>query len=253
MELGQGQETVYHLVRRVRLVRLATLVLTPTRRTSSSHHALHSFFEWLNKGKDKIPHFTKRTGAQEPLMCLAGLWDSVTYKGTSEELHTFTIITTSSNKYLSFLHDRMPVILADRDSIETWLDTSSGQWSDSLAQLLKPFAQDDGLVSYPVPKEVGKVGNQSSDFLKPISQRKGNIMSFFNKPDPRRPAGTDKEGGTGPRIGDRGEDDDIAAPSSSSSSSLPPCKPRSTKRAAVDQLPPDRPPTTQKKPRKDSP
>lgn len=60
------------------------------------------FFEWLNKGKDKIPHFTKRTGADEPLMCLAGLWDSVTYKGTSEELHTFTIITTSSNKYLSF-------------------------------------------------------------------------------------------------------------------------------------------------------
>ncbi|KNZ48088.1 uncharacterized protein VP01_591g3 [Puccinia sorghi] len=142
------------------------LVLTSTRRTSSSHRALRSFFEWLNKGKDKIPHFTKRTGADEPLMCLAGLWDSVTYKGTSEELHTFTIITTSSNKYLSFLHDRMPVILADRESIETWLDTSSGQWSDSLAQLLKPFAQDDGLVSYPVPKEVGKVGNQSSDFLK---------------------------------------------------------------------------------------
>ncbi|KAA1133898.1 hypothetical protein PGTUg99_030918 [Puccinia graminis f. sp. tritici] len=34
------------------------------------------FFEWLNKGKDKIPHFTKRTGGE--LMCLAGLWDSVT-------------------------------------------------------------------------------------------------------------------------------------------------------------------------------
>jgi putative SOS response-associated peptidase YedK len=60
----------------------------------------------------------------------------------------------------------MPVILSDRESIETWLDTSSGEWSSSLAKLLKPFGLDDGLVSYPVPKEVGKVGNQSADFLK---------------------------------------------------------------------------------------
>ncbi|PLW32758.1 hypothetical protein PCANC_17364 [Puccinia coronata f. sp. avenae] len=142
------------------------------------------FFEWLNKGKDKIPHFTKRTGAGDPLMCLAGLWDSVTYQGSTEELHTFTIITTTSNQYLSFLHDRMPVILADEESITTWLDTSSGQWSDNLAKLLKPFDLPDGLVSYPVPKEVGKVGNQSPDFLKPISQRKGNIMSFFNRQAP---------------------------------------------------------------------
>ena len=36
--------------------------------------------------------------------------------------------------------------------------------------------------SYIVPKEVGKVGNQSSDFLKPIAERKGNISSFFAKP-----------------------------------------------------------------------
>lgn len=36
--------------------------------------------------------------------------------------------------------------------------------------------------SYIVPKEVGKVGNQSADFLKPISERKGNISSFFAKP-----------------------------------------------------------------------
>lgn len=137
------------------------------------------FFEWLTKGKEKIPHFTKRAGGQ--LMCLAGLWDSVTYKGTQEELHTFTIITTSSNKYLSFLHDRMPVILPDRLSMESWLDTASLEWSPHLSKLLKPFGEPEGLVCYPVPKEVGKVGTQSPDFLQPVSQRKGNIMSFFKK------------------------------------------------------------------------
>ena len=37
------------------------------------------FYEWLKKGKDKIPHYIKRKDGQ--LMCLAGLWDSVQYEG----------------------------------------------------------------------------------------------------------------------------------------------------------------------------
>jgi putative SOS response-associated peptidase YedK len=37
------------------------------------------FFEWLKKGNQKIPHFTKRRDGQ--LMCLAGLWDSVQFEG----------------------------------------------------------------------------------------------------------------------------------------------------------------------------
>jgi putative SOS response-associated peptidase YedK len=39
------------------------------------------FYEWLKKGKDKIPHFTKRKDGQ--LMCFAGLWDCVKYEGKS--------------------------------------------------------------------------------------------------------------------------------------------------------------------------
>lgn len=37
------------------------------------------FYEWLKKGKDKVPHFTKRKDGQ--LMCFAGLWDCVQYEG----------------------------------------------------------------------------------------------------------------------------------------------------------------------------
>jgi putative SOS response-associated peptidase YedK len=37
------------------------------------------FYEWLKKGKDKIPHYVKRKDGQ--LMCLAGLWDCVQYEG----------------------------------------------------------------------------------------------------------------------------------------------------------------------------
>jgi len=37
------------------------------------------YYEWLKKGKDKIPHFTKRGDGK--IMLLAGLWDSVQYEG----------------------------------------------------------------------------------------------------------------------------------------------------------------------------
>jgi putative SOS response-associated peptidase YedK len=37
------------------------------------------FYEWLKKGNQKVPHFTKRKDGQ--LMCLAGLWDCVQFEG----------------------------------------------------------------------------------------------------------------------------------------------------------------------------
>jgi putative SOS response-associated peptidase YedK len=37
------------------------------------------FYEWLKKGNQKIPHFTRRKDGQ--LMCLAGLWDMVQFEG----------------------------------------------------------------------------------------------------------------------------------------------------------------------------
>lgn len=37
------------------------------------------FYEWLKKGKEKIPHYVKRKDGQ--LMCAAGLWDCVQYEG----------------------------------------------------------------------------------------------------------------------------------------------------------------------------
>lgn len=37
------------------------------------------FYEWLKKGKEKVPHYIKRKNGQ--LMCVAGLWDCVQYEG----------------------------------------------------------------------------------------------------------------------------------------------------------------------------
>lgn len=138
------------------------------------------FYEWLKKngGKEKVPHFTKRKDGQ--LMCFAGLWDCVKYEGEDEKHYTYTIITTDSNKQLSFLHDRMPVILENgSEEVRTWLAPGRSEWSKELQELLKPFQGE--LECYPVSKEVGKVGNNSPNFVVPVasSENKHNIANFF--------------------------------------------------------------------------
>ncbi|KKY14381.1 hypothetical protein UCDDS831_g08257 [Diplodia seriata] len=139
------------------------------------------FYEWLKKngGKEKIPYFVKRKDGQ--LMCFAGLWDCVRFEGSEEKLYTYTIITTDSNKQLSFLHDRMPVVFNNgSEALWKWLDPGRTRWNSDLQSLLKPF--DGELEYYPVSKEVGKVGNDSPSFIIPIDSKenKSNISNFFD-------------------------------------------------------------------------
>lgn len=99
---------------------------------------------------------------------------------SDEELYTYAIITTSSNPYLKFLHDRMPVVLDQgSETMETWLDPNRTTWSKGLQSILKPYEGE--LECYPVSKEVGKVGNDSPDFLIPVNSKenKSNIANFF--------------------------------------------------------------------------
>ncbi|PQE18278.1 hypothetical protein CJF32_00008015 [Rutstroemia sp. NJR-2017a WRK4] len=129
------------------------------------------FYEWLRKGKEKVPHYIKRKDGQ--LMCMAG---------SEEKLYTYTIITTDSNPQLKFLHDRMPVILGNGSKeLRTWLDPQRSSWSKELQSLLKPFQGD--LEIYAVSKEVGKVGNNSPNFIVPVAstENKSNIANFFAK------------------------------------------------------------------------
>ena len=48
------------------------------------------YYEWLQKGKDKLPHFTKHKGGN--IMLLAGLYDSVILEGNQASLPSFSSI-----------------------------------------------------------------------------------------------------------------------------------------------------------------
>ncbi|GJN94515.1 hypothetical protein Rhopal_007598-T1 [Rhodotorula paludigena] len=125
------------------------------------------FYEWLQKPgqKDKQPHFVKHKDGR--LMAF-GSYDPVT---------SCTILTVPVNKQLRFLHTRMPAILPAAAAIETWL--SDRPWGDDLKRLVRPF--EGVLECYPVDKGVGKAGNESEDFIKPIAQKKGSLDSLFAK------------------------------------------------------------------------
>lgn len=74
----------------------------------------------------------------------------------------------------------MPVILEpNSEAMRTWLDPRRTTWTKELQSILKPYEGE--LECYPVAKEVGKVGNDSPEFIIPVSSKenKGNIANFF--------------------------------------------------------------------------
>ncbi|ORZ29342.1 hypothetical protein BCR44DRAFT_44279 [Catenaria anguillulae PL171] len=124
------------------------------------------FYEWIRNGTHKSAYFVRP--ADGSLMYLAGLFTYVDI-GPGERVYSYTLITTENTPALSFLHDRMPVIL-DRASVRQWLDPSVTQWNSSLAQLLVP--NDTNLVWYEVDPRVGKAGVHDQGFMTPYVETK---------------------------------------------------------------------------------
>ncbi|WEW60880.1 hypothetical protein PRK78_006368 [Emydomyces testavorans] len=152
---------------------------TPMKKRKRCIVVCQGFYEWLKKGKEKIPYFIRRKDGN--LMCFAGLWDCVKYDDSDEKLYTYTVITTASNPYLEFIHDRMPVILdLGSPEIAAWLDPHRTTWTKELQSILKPYEGE--LEAYPVSRDVGKVGNNSPDFIVPLNSKdnKKNIANFFS-------------------------------------------------------------------------
>ncbi|KDR78411.1 hypothetical protein GALMADRAFT_245579 [Galerina marginata CBS 339.88] len=142
------------------------------------------YYEWLTKGKDKLPHFLKRKDGK--LLLMAGLFDSVVLEGKT--LWTFTIVTTDANKEFSWLHERQPVFLSDREALYRWLDTSTQSWTAVLTKMVRPYSDASvPLECYAVPKEVGKVGTESSTFIEPVTARKDGIQAMFSKQRQKSP------------------------------------------------------------------
>lgn len=129
------------------------------------------FYEWqdMGKGRRKQPIYIVARD-QQPL-ALAGLWETWHDKGAGagedkgERLWSCTILTTTPNKLMAAIHDRMPVILPP-ESWDAWLDPANTD-ADELAKLLVP-APDDLLMAWPVDSAVGNVRNNRPELVEPL-------------------------------------------------------------------------------------
>jgi putative SOS response-associated peptidase YedK len=93
------------------------------------------FYEWQKlDAKNKQPWYF--TLPDEEPFAFAGLWES--WKSPDGPLETATIITTTANETLAFVHDRMPVILPP-EHYARWLDRQA-EGGPAILKLLQPYA-----------------------------------------------------------------------------------------------------------------
>jgi putative SOS response-associated peptidase YedK len=119
------------------------------------------FYEWTQIGDRKRPYFV-RPKADGP-MAFAGLFE--TWTGPNgEEQDTAAIVTTTANRTLSAIHDRMPVIVPP-DAFDLWLDCGNVDAMTASA-LIAPARE--GLVEvYEVSTAVNRVANDDARLTEP--------------------------------------------------------------------------------------
>jgi putative SOS response-associated peptidase YedK len=126
------------------------------------------FYEWKKldpKGKEKQAYAIAMT--DDGPMVMAGLWAKWNDPKSGSEIPSCTILTKNSNEQMAGLHNRMPVILPERDWPK-WLGEEPAT-NEELLSLLKPSA-DEALKIWPVNKAVGNVRNNGSQLLIPVPE-----------------------------------------------------------------------------------
>ena len=123
----------------------------------------NGFYEWKQENKSKQPYVIK--SREDKLLGLAGIWEQ--WDKQEQLLETCAIITTSPNKLIEPLHNRMPVIISKTD-YAIWLDSATP--IEAVHQLLKPYP-DELLTAYPVDRKVGNPRNSDVSCIQPISSQ----------------------------------------------------------------------------------
>lgn len=119
------------------------------------------FYEWKGTKPPKQPYFIHMR--DDSPFAFAGLWDRWKPEPDAEPVDTFTILTTTPNKLMEPIHNRMPVILAAKD-YERWLDNETK--GADVADLLKPFPEKP-MEAYPISTKVNNTKNDGPELIEP--------------------------------------------------------------------------------------
>lgn len=125
---------------------------------------LSGFIEWKREGDHKRPFAIHLK--DEPILSMAGVWEHWENKENGEVVESFSVITTSANKFMEKIHDRMPVILDKKDEA-AWLDPEN-QDASKLVKFLKP-CPSKWLEAYEIGTAINSPRNNSKELLKPLT------------------------------------------------------------------------------------
>lgn len=118
------------------------------------------WYEWQKTGTGrKQPFYIHRTDGGT--LSFAGIWTTWHDEDGKEEA-SFAILTTEANALMENIHDRMPVILEERD-FGAWLDPDF-QDETKLAAMLKPYQPQD-LEAYAVSTYVNAPRNTGEECI----------------------------------------------------------------------------------------
>lgn len=153
--------------------RFETVTEKPAFRTAASRRRClvpaDGYYEWYaDKGK-KRPHYLHRR--DDGVLAFAGLYDIWRDPGRPDGdpaawVWSCTIITTEATDELGHIHDRMPMVVPSAHR-SRWLDTTLTE--PQVANRLLVAAGAEGLVTYPVSRDVGDVRNNGSHLIEPVT------------------------------------------------------------------------------------
>lgn len=123
------------------------------------------FYEWTGGRSARQPMWIRRRDRQ--LLLFAGLYEEWKPANAAAET-TFTILTCAANSAMAAVHNRMPVILSDRDA-DDWMNPREAD-PLSLKRMLIPAAEDV-LEMRPVSPLVNNVRNEGAELLAEPLQR----------------------------------------------------------------------------------
>lgn len=123
------------------------------------------FYEWQKLSTGKKQPWLMEWFDHSPFV-MAGLWETWTPKTGADQtlLESCTIITTEANRFMSVLHDRMPVILTPEHWM-LWL--TAGSRKEQLLGLLNPLAEEL-LIRTCVSTIVNRPMPDSPDCIQPV-------------------------------------------------------------------------------------
>lgn len=114
------------------------------------------FFEWTGPKQARQPWFISARNGE--ILSFAGLYEQWRNPQDGETIASCTILTTTPNRLMQSLHDRMPVILT-REDWRNWLTAGP-------TDVLKP-ANDDLLQAWRVSPRVNSSRYQGEDSMQP--------------------------------------------------------------------------------------